>query len=338
MRFSKYIAPINPNSNFWQENDSTTAAKNNDLRCASIPSHIVPETQDSWLWCRSCPQTELIPSVGSSSHIGHSPPPSSLPFPLLRTYFCKSIVISQEVAASAIFLAGVSHHRCCLVVGYAAEDIDDTSCRPPCNDALGTILVLCFVIFYCALRSSLGGGGGGGGGSSDREPIIQWNRIGALFSTDALVPSGIIIALLPSTVRTLTTSISPNATTALGTGAMALHVLTCDYAYANGRNGRGNYGGKGETHSGRRRTGGSFSMRCVLCSAVLFASRSSSGICFYLVVVCAVAVFVALPVAQNSFASFSGDSVSECAVVVVVVVVVLLSDTDVFARAIFGYA
>lgn len=107
---------------------------------------------------------------------------------------------------------------------------------------------------------------------------------------DALLLAG-ILRLLSSVLRTLTASYSSDTVYALAITGMLVHVLACDYRYANGH-----------MRKNAAFAGGVMSLNASLFSTTLLASRLSSNATVYVFVSTSVILFAFYPAARHTIA------------------------------------
>lgn len=126
---------------------------------------------------------------------------------------------------------------------------------------------------------------------------------------DALLLAG-ILRLLSAVLKTLTASYSSDTVGALAVGGMLVHLLTCDYGYANGST----TNIKQSPSSSRRATfrGGTVSLNAVLVSTTLLASRLESNATVYLFVSSSVILFAFYPAVRHSMSDSSSSSMGTC--------------------------
>lgn len=226
-----------------------------------MPSGIQPCSEKSFHWARSVPNHKL-----SSERVVFSCYHDRSFLSRLQIAMLKSIVISQEIALSTLFLAS---HRC--LVCRTSKDAEDYNCSVCfeddgilCSMHILTATLLTIAGFTILARK---------GQICERR---QMNRIRGRF-LDALLIAG-IIRLVSSVLRTLTASYSSDTVTALAITGMIAHVFTVDYDYANGVCLKGN----GEEtkllieHGRSLFLGGTISINCVFFSTALLASRLPS--------------------------------------------------------------
>lgn len=104
---------------------------------------------------------------------------------------------------------------------------------------------------------------------------------------DALLLAG-MLRLVSSVLRTLTASYSSDTVYALAITGMMVHLLACDYRYANG-------------HS-RKKAAGIVSLNACLFSTTLLASRLTSNATVYVFVSTSVILFAFYPAARHAIA------------------------------------
>jgi len=266
--------------------------------CPTMPSHIKRASEESFHWSRQPkPMVTTIP-----------------PLSLLINYCSKSLVISQQVAMSTVFLAG---HRC-MVCHFSFFNTTAENCQP-CHsqdvlwNGIGwlsvVVCMICTVLIWKRLSSS--------------------NPIKEKISTRAYdaVIIGTVLQLISSLLRVLTASYSSNTVMPLAIGGMIVHLLTCDYHYANG-------GGSTvrSNNSNLKRPvfhGGTISIKSAFFSATLLASKFSSGssLVSYTWFIITIIMFAFYPMARNSIQQQSPSFESFLCTVVITVVMIYVSYT-----------
>jgi phosphatidylinositol glycan class C protein len=116
----------------------------------------------------------------------------------------------------------------------------------------------------------------------DREQTTPEKR-----ACDALLLAG-MLRLVSSVLRTLTASYSSDTVYALSIAGMVVHLLACDYRYANGQV--------------RKKSAGVVSLNASLFSMTLLASRLSSNATVYVFVSTSVILFAFYPAARHAIA------------------------------------
>ena len=118
---------------------------------------------------------------------------------------------------------------------------------------------------------------------------------------DAFLLAG-LLRLISSVLRTLTASYSSDTVHALAIGGMFIHLLACDFNYANGR-------GREKTSSSSFQ-GGTVSLNAALLSTTLLASRLSSNSTVYVFVTLSVVLFCFYPAARHAISQRAGSKSS----------------------------
>ncbi|KAL3777417.1 hypothetical protein ACHAW5_010219 [Stephanodiscus triporus] len=166
-----------------------------------------------------------------------------------------------------------------------------------------------------------------------RRPSSGSGRRAAVRLSDGVLLA-VLLRLLAGVLRSLTASYSADTVHALATCGMAIHLLACDYGYANGRRGRGGGGvGGAEAHSSRDDgdddyddaatnssssgaavadvvrhhprppfLGGTVSLNAAFFSTVLLASRINSNATSYAFVSSVVTLFAFYPSSRHNIA------------------------------------
>ena len=121
----------------------------------------------------------------------------------------------------------------------------------------------------------------------------------------------ILLRFLSSVLKTLTASYSSDTVYALSTMSLFLHLLTCDYDYANGLednekddNGQTESRSNSNLNKGKgleRPTfeGGMISLTSAFFATTLLASRLESNAAVYVFVCCSVILFALYPAARH---------------------------------------
>lgn len=255
-----------------------------------MPNTIMPCSEESFHWARCidnhklCSDRVMFSSYHDKSFLSR-----------LHIAVMKSVVISQEFALSALFLAS---HRC--LVCRTSKDIEDYDCSVCFHDdrllnsmhilTVTLIIIASFTIF--ARKRQL------------RERR-QLNRIrGRLL--DALLIAG-IIRFLSSVLRTLTASYSSDTVTALAVTGMVTHVITADYNYGNGVSLKGDAKETTLVEHGRPLfLGGTTSINCVFFSTALLASRLPSDSVSYAFFMWTTIMFAYYPEARHVIVQSNG--------------------------------
>jgi phosphatidylinositol glycan class C protein len=123
-------------------------------------------------------------------------------------------------------------------------------------------------------------------------------------SIDAILLA-LLLRLLAAVLRTLTESYSSDTVHALANTGLALHLLTCNYAYANGKVEQENVASASSTTGAltlQKRPaflGGTVSLNAAFFSTILLASRLSSNSRVYVFVSLSVVMFAFYPAARH---------------------------------------
>lgn len=137
---------------------------------------------------------------------------------------------------------------------------------------------------------------------------------------DALLLAG-MLRLVSSVLQTLTASYSSDTVYALAIAGMMVHLLACDYRYANGQV--------------RKKTAGIVSLNASLFSTTLLASRLTSNATVYVFVSTSVILFAFYPAARHAISvtqphASIGKHMMHCANIVYVTIILTLLVYKVF--------
>ena len=253
---------------------------------------------DSFLYARMSRNTELV-----SSLVVPQPPQT----PLSSIMAC-TLPIGQELALTCLLL---ERHRIIVVESVGAVSSEQNKMREAASSAL-VFIALLLTLYYS---------------SKDRLHTVARKREKAAVRTVDGIILAAILRLLSAVLRTLTASYSSDTVAALAIGGMAVHLLACDYSYANGllRDGwapdsGGDSSGIGErTYSARdpgdvsRPTfeGGTVSLNAALFSTTLLASRLPTDAASYGFTSISVVMFAFYPDARHTIAAGAGGSAGE---------------------------
>jgi hypothetical protein len=137
-------------------------------------------------------------------------------------------------------------------------------------------------------------------------------------TTDAFLLA-VLLRFVASVLRTLTASYSSDTVQALAIAGMIVHVLACDYSYANGKEEPGSTAVRQsgmlqkQHHQQQRRPifrGGTISLNAALFSTTLIVSRLSSNLTAYFFVTLAIIVFCFYPATRHAIAATYHPSTS----------------------------
>ena len=128
---------------------------------------------------------------------------------------------------------------------------------------------------------------------------------------------GILLRYTASMLRTLTSSYSSDTVLSLSTTGMAVHLFTCDYSYANGRESIQKSKMYQLTAGSQRPVfkGGTISLNAALFSTTLLNSRLSSNATAYTFVSLSIVLFAFYPVTRHAI-SASYPASSTCAYII----------------------
>jgi Phosphatidylinositol N-acetylglucosaminyltransferase len=154
--------------------------------------------------------------------------------------------------------------------------------------------------------------------SSVADPTMQQDRTTKLVhrSTDSLLLA-VLLRFISSILQSLTASYSTDTVEALAGWGMLVHVLLCDYSYANGRSStlaapiRSNC----TTNNSERPPflGGTVSLNAALFSTTLLVSRIQDHATAYVLVSLAIVVFAFYPATRHAIAvSYPAHSSGTC--------------------------
>ena len=191
----------------------------------------------------------------------------------LWTLCCNSLVVGQQFAIACFLLAA---NR----VGTKEKEQEKQQLLWEHLASLLPVSIILFSILRCSETISL---------SPDMMKIWAEDAI--------LLPA--MLSLLAAGLSTLTDSYSADTVLALALGGLLVHLLCCDYSYANGRIVSAHSTPR-NGHGRRPFLGGTFSLNAALFSTTLLASRLSSNSAVYVFTSTSVIVFVFFPAARHS--------------------------------------
>mmetsp|Transcript_6673 Transcript_6673/g.13475 ORF Transcript_6673/g.13475 Transcript_6673/m.13475 type:complete len:425 (+) Transcript_6673:59-1333(+) len=274
---------------------------------------------------------------GSDENATHSSPlvVTRPPCLLLLDMMDSCLVVGQEISLTVILL-GV--HREIVLSEERGGQLLSGNVLTKLDLAAYTIYATMVIIVYFNLQSSSGPWGDNVKmemENDDSLPNIANNnkdkthRRSRKFSTDISHPSqnfqeghrrkkaivrlsdGLLLAALlrfiSGVLRTLTASFSADTVYALAVSGMAIHLLTCDYKYANGMLGdeEGKYTAQGsslETHPRPAFLGGTVSLNALFFSTALLVSRIKSNATSFAFVLSVVTLFAFYPASRHRIA------------------------------------
>lgn len=209
----------------WCNDDEIHKKRRTNVICSNMPIDIVPGTQTSFLWARSVPFTDLCPEGKMEIRLSTT-----------RTFVSimwNTVVVGQEFVLSCLFLTG---YRRLLRIesqnGTFFADIDDewkTYASVVIVSLTFFLITACSVWARFRLHKMLNTRKGE---QRQHERQRQVDKVLTRLM-DALLLAG-LLRVLSGMLRTLTKSYASNTVTTLSVGGMILHLLTCNYDYANG--------------------------------------------------------------------------------------------------------
>lgn len=221
--------------------------------------------------------------------------PPQLP---LIEIFDESLVVGQEISLTAIFLA--VHKE---IVRDESEGPGEYLSQKLSLAMLTVYATLLLVVYY-------------NWQSSAREHRRWQRRKKAIVRLSDGLLLAAILRLLSGALRALTASYAADTVHALAIGGMAVHLLACDYGYANGAPpspeaaGGGGGGARGDA-SRPAFLGGTVSLNAVFFSTVLLASRIRSDATSYAFVSSVVTLFAFYPASRHNIAGHYPNNICE---------------------------
>lgn len=209
----------------------------------------------------------------------------------------QSLVVGQEVALTAILLA--VHRE--IVIHEESQELD-TSNNGPVNYYLNQKSSLAMLIVYATLliivyynRQS----------STRNQQQQQRRKIAIVRLSDGLFLAA-LLRFISGVLRTLTASYSTDTVYALAISGMAIHLLACDYKYANGVLSVDVEGvpstNTSPAHPRPAFLGGTVSLNAAFFSTVLLVSRIKSNASSYAFVSSVVTLFAFYPASRHNIA------------------------------------
>jgi len=211
-----------------------------------------------------------------------------------------ALVVAQEFALSCFLLA---RHRVALYFEQSRSTPENafTISQTNLDQATVAMSAALMLVLFCSSRSNT-------------IPRQKRREKAQQRLSDAIL-LGIVLRLLASVLRTLTASYSSDTVEALATTGMTLHVVACDYSYANGRRPHGEIIRPLISSQRPVFRGGTFSLNAALFATTLLVSRVESNSMAYFLISLAIVMFAFYPDARHAIAnsyppSRSGTSVS----------------------------
>lgn len=280
-----------------------------------MPVHITHASEESFSWARTVTRPHLKTSC--SGTISNSSSTSSFlgqPKSLFKI-FTSTFVIAQEFGLSTFFLAA---HRCLICITDEVSLFDNDLCSA-CRDEAritSSVSIFCFTLPIIAIWAVIARGKQRQGKRLENKERIYYRTI------DAILIAG-MLRFLSSVLRSLTASYSSDTVMALAVGGMILHLLSCDYAFANGIRKIISRDGDEQSRTlssiditsyedGRPLfMGGTISINSVFFSAVLLASRCQSDSTSYVFLMVTVVLFAYYPEARHVMALSFGKNIGK---------------------------
>eukprot|EP00579_Thalassiosira_antarctica_P006788 CAMPEP_0201889712 /NCGR_PEP_ID=MMETSP0902-20130614/30660_1 /ASSEMBLY_ACC=CAM_ASM_000551 /TAXON_ID=420261 /ORGANISM="Thalassiosira antarctica, Strain CCMP982" /LENGTH=306 /DNA_ID=CAMNT_0048420373 /DNA_START=88 /DNA_END=1005 /DNA_ORIENTATION=+ len=208
----------------------------------------------------------------------------------------QSLVVGQEVALTAILLA--VHRE--IVIHEESQELD-TSNNGPLNDlsqksslAMLIVYATLLIIVYYNRQSS-----------TRNQQQQQRRKIAIVRLSDGLFLAA-LLRFISGVLRTLTASYSTDTVYALAISGMAIHLLACDYKYANGVLSVDVEGvpstNTSPAHPRPAFLGGTVSLNAAFFSTVLLVSRIKSNASSYAFVSSVVTLFAFYPASRHNIA------------------------------------
>lgn len=324
-----------------------------------MPPHILPGSEESFSWARSVPRTHLRTSSGGGGNLTqptasyggqqkqqqlhhHRHHQQQSFFKILSGSF----VVAQEFAISTLFLAT---HRCMICItndsledmtmlfnnnddGRNHDENGEKFCMP-CKDkyritmsfSIFSITLPIIAIWATTARWKQSNKRGASADSGGGKAIISHHNKRIYYRTVDAMLIAAMLRFLSSVLRSLTASYSSDTVVALAVGGMVLHLLSCDYGFANGerKQHKGNDENKNNIissgavditsyqHGRPLFMGGTVAINSVFFSAVLLASRCHSDSTSYLFLMLTVVLFAYYPEARHIMALTFNTAIGE---------------------------
>ena len=213
---------------------------------------------------------------------------SQRPEPLpLSFYLQNTLPVGQEFVLTVLLLAG---HRAAMANEATNNNHPESSSFRSSHDNLWIALAL----IWCTLILSV---------LQTRFATSQQYQLKHRLTDFGLM--AVLLRFLSAVLKTLTASYSSNTVYALSIAALFLHLLACNYAYANGwsdEDDDNNIDETKESNNPSRRPlfkGGTLSLTSVFFATALLASRLQQNVTVYLFVCGSVVLFALYPAARH---------------------------------------
>jgi phosphatidylinositol glycan class C protein len=209
--------------------------------------------------------------------------PASKPLTLLAS---NAFVVGQEFILTCLLLAS---HR--AAISKESSDEDDVEANTAFEDPLMQFLILIWFTFFLVVlhnKSTY---------YSDAPGVLRKTKVRHRL-TDAIFMA-ILLRFLAAVLKTLTASYSSDTVDTLAMASLLLHLLACDYPYANG------FSSDGPIVDAKKRPtfqGGTLSLTAAFFATTLLASRLESNAAVYIFVSFSVILFALYPAARHQVA------------------------------------
>lgn len=204
----------------------------------------------------------------------------------LSVLVSKGLVVGQEFILSCLLLAS---HRVALTEENMTSDsnaIGNSKLPIVPGEVQPSVLLIAWVsfvlivAFYSKPRDD--------NGSSSTQHKLRTRIADSIFMA-------ILLRFLAGVLRTLTASYSSDTVHALAIVSLSLHLLACDYNYANGHTDDASF----DTKNRPSFQGGTLSLTAVFFATTLLASRLADNVAVYLFVSYSVILFALYPAARH---------------------------------------
>lgn len=240
------------------------------------------------LWTTNDEDTVPVASAGSDGHAEtcssssifeqFATRPERVP---LLDLISNSLVVGQEFTLTCLFLAG---HR----TVYTEDRVQTTTTTV--LEQLQPSLVLVWLAFFLVVLNN--------NPAQARVLVTRKTKVRHR-TTDGLLMA-VLLRFLAAVLKTLTASFSTDTVHALAISGFGLHVLACDYSYANGIIADDHL--PIDTTKRPAFQGGTLSLTAAFFATTLLASRLESNLVVYIFVSASVIFFALYPAARHQVA------------------------------------
>lgn len=193
-----------------------------------------------------------------------------------------SLVVGQEFVLTCLFLAG---HRTVSSKG-PLENMEKVAALM--QPSLIMVWLAFFLVILHNKPSDLDA-------SRARKTKIRHRTADGLFMA-------VLLRFLAAVLKTLTASYSSDTVHALAISGFGLHLLACDYSYANGVIREGSAGRPVDSNKRPAFQGGTLSLTAAFFATTLLASRLDSNVTVYIFISSSVVLFALYPAARHQVA------------------------------------